>query len=1093
MGDVGPFSLAEELGAGGAGTVFRAVHRGSGLPVALKVMHAEEGTTPLSLLHEVQVTAALHHPRIVRIHDFGRVTDEEADPTRGIRAGETWMATEYCDGGALSGWSPDDWPALRSVLLQILDGLAHAHARGLLHGDIKPGNVLRAAGSRGVKLGDLGIAARYAERPEDMDRVSGTPAYMAPELWTGDWRKIGPATDLYAVGCLAWKLLCGRTPFKADSVASMALAHRNHRPRGWEPWIEAPSGLEDWVRTLLAKNPRSRWDRAADAARALLTLGDAVDAETLADLSATWDEPMATIDLPTLTRPVARQRGPASVEGQAPASSVHTPPWRPPREPPPLQEPSGLGAELLPLRVPPLIGRESERDLLWELWSAVRRGAEPDLVTIGGTLGSGRRALAHWFAERVLELGAGDVLRVDPTDGLVDALTDAVCRFLRVDGLQADEMGPWLRAWLADRHIGDRDDATLLETLTLRTARDASSELLVSPPVHKTMLIRALGLIARRRGLLLVIDGPGSSAEIGDFLRAMHATGDGKGVLCVAVSPPGEAATITLAPLPGQALRRLGVSGFGLAQTLSLRIAEAVDGNPGAFVATVQELARTGNLVPSPGGLTSEAALPTLTDDLWGPRVGRLLATLAPDVRASLAVGAVIGEVRPDVWAHACSLLDLVPADDALAALSRLGAVALEGGARESVWRTVHPGVRTALLGTGSLAAIHGAVADAFAATGVAPARRGRHLLGAGRNSEAFDEFLSAAEIAARREDLGRARTYADRAEAAASHLPPSSRRDVRLLLLRARMGVTERRPADALALALEAVDRAEAAGLRRLASEAAQHAGHSAHYLADLDASARYLVRAERDARAVGDLVLACEIAQDLAGVEHSRGQLDASEAALQRAAADAENGGSRLSFKSVQLQLVCQALGARGQFTEVIEALTRGLDDPEVSYSPVRRAHTLHTLGVHQFQAGALAASRRAFEEAAHLYARFGHPDVQYAEVNLAMLLLEAGQADEAEPVLERAEVLLRGTDNLLLLIPILARRLELVALRHDQEAFAIRVAELHELLDRTSGAGRDILDALDRAHETMRNAGLREADALGSLIAAQRDARG
>ena len=111
--ELGPFTLTEELGRGGAGVVFKALHRASGLPAAIKILRESAGEGErLSLLREIQVTAALNHPRIVRILDFGRVPAETDGAGAGVVVGEPWMALEFCNGGTLADRPPQSWPAL---------------------------------------------------------------------------------------------------------------------------------------------------------------------------------------------------------------------------------------------------------------------------------------------------------------------------------------------------------------------------------------------------------------------------------------------------------------------------------------------------------------------------------------------------------------------------------------------------------------------------------------------------------------------------------------------------------------------------------------------------------------------------------------------------------------------------------------------------------------------------------------------------------------------------------------------------------------------------------------------------------------------
>ena len=151
----------------------------------------------------------LDHPNVIVVLDQGVRED-----------GRAWLAMELADADLLR-LAPRNWTEAREALIEILRGLAHIHARGLVHRDLKPVNVLSVAGT--WKIADLGIAhAVHGERTSA--RSAGSPAYMAPEQLKGDLASQGPATDLYAVGCLAWELVHGTPPFPRATVKAMARA-----------------------------------------------------------------------------------------------------------------------------------------------------------------------------------------------------------------------------------------------------------------------------------------------------------------------------------------------------------------------------------------------------------------------------------------------------------------------------------------------------------------------------------------------------------------------------------------------------------------------------------------------------------------------------------------------------------------------------------------------------------------------------------------------------------------------------------------------------------------------------------------------------
>src|SRR6185295_5129294 len=145
---VGPFRLDRCIGRGGMAEVWSGVHAAQGVPVAVKVMTGERAREPsfrAAFRNEVQAVASLDHPGIVIVFDHGEVTPEAEEVSRGLlTAGSPTLAMELADGGTLGSRFTDGigWAELRQVLLDLLDALAHAHARGVVHRDLKPNNIL---------------------------------------------------------------------------------------------------------------------------------------------------------------------------------------------------------------------------------------------------------------------------------------------------------------------------------------------------------------------------------------------------------------------------------------------------------------------------------------------------------------------------------------------------------------------------------------------------------------------------------------------------------------------------------------------------------------------------------------------------------------------------------------------------------------------------------------------------------------------------------------------------------------------------------------------------------------------------------------
>lgn len=276
---LGPFELLEPIGRGGMAVVWEGRHREQGVPVAVKVITATRARQERFLLafkNEVQSVASLEHPGIVMVLDHGEVPEEASLRSGGrLAAGSPYLAMELATWGSLDKvHTPLRWDDLVRTLLALLDALAHAHARGVIHRDLKPGNVLLCAPTDprpGLKLTDFGIAHALDLEGRETDASSGTPHFMAPEQFMAAWRDYGPWTDLYAVGCLAYQLATGALPFAGDSAIQLAFAHLNRAP---PPLDGLPEAFGRWVHRLMQKDPRHRFRRAADAGWALMRIAE---------------------------------------------------------------------------------------------------------------------------------------------------------------------------------------------------------------------------------------------------------------------------------------------------------------------------------------------------------------------------------------------------------------------------------------------------------------------------------------------------------------------------------------------------------------------------------------------------------------------------------------------------------------------------------------------------------------------------------------------------------------------------------------------------------------------------------------------------
>ncbi len=324
---LGPFVLERPIARGGMAEVWRGVHEGEQVPVAVKVLtgpRARDAAFVGALKNEIHAVARLNHPGIILVYDRGTVDDDAERHSAGrLVAGSPWFAMEMCSHGALSPRRfPLPWLTSRTLLLSLLDALAHAHARGVVHRDLKPGNVLLSApvdARPGLKISDFGIAQPLGIVGDEAarDAHSGTPRYMAPEQFNGAAREMGPWTDLYAVGCIAYQLAVGQAPFSGDALRlAVAHCHDPVPPFGDREERGYPAGYEAWVLRLLEKEPRDRYHAAADAAWGLLQLS--ADADLT--LSSDWEGALHSLR----PRPMFPDDDPSSRGTQGDDTNAHT-------------------------------------------------------------------------------------------------------------------------------------------------------------------------------------------------------------------------------------------------------------------------------------------------------------------------------------------------------------------------------------------------------------------------------------------------------------------------------------------------------------------------------------------------------------------------------------------------------------------------------------------------------------------------------------------------------------------------------------------------------------------------------------------------
>lgn len=261
----GRFRLDSLIGQGAMGSVFKAHHLGLHKDVALKLLHRELTANEEMVARfdrEAAAASRLDHPNCVRTMDFGSTDD-----------GRRYLVMEFLKGKDLADIVTEPLPPFRVVDLirQVLKGLAHAHAHGLVHRDIKNENifVLDGEGGERVKLLDFGIAKiSYGAGASQLTQagiIFGTPHYMSPEQARGE--KTDARSDLYSLGVVMHSMLAGDLPFRGDDAMELLRSHISEEPPRLPESV--PASLRNFVLQLLAKKPEERF---ADAPAAIAAL-----------------------------------------------------------------------------------------------------------------------------------------------------------------------------------------------------------------------------------------------------------------------------------------------------------------------------------------------------------------------------------------------------------------------------------------------------------------------------------------------------------------------------------------------------------------------------------------------------------------------------------------------------------------------------------------------------------------------------------------------------------------------------------------------------------------------------------------------------
>lgn len=905
---LGPFEFEEPVGKGGMGEVWRGVHLAQGTAVAIKVL-TREGVRKKAYLesfrNEVYAVARLNHPGIITVLDYGLITAqaERASHHRMVE-GSPYLVMEYARHGSLFEFQESlRWEELRSVLFTVLDALAHAHARGVIHRDMKPQNILIGCGEdEGVTIADFGLAhAVHDENAADREDIGwGTPHYMAPEQFRGHWRDYGAWTDLYALGCMAFELATGHPPFHGGSSWDLGRAHiLEPMPRMFTRF-PVPEAFESWVMRLLQKHPADRFLRAADAALALSRVGE-LDARgrqqprvlftgrfgKVAQEVRVWDEPSEPQEgvAPTVQindAPEVRE-GARALSGRLPAldwesysvradeDHIDTQPrdlepaqrllpraprsWQQASMYSPSMQLTGAGLGLYGLRQVELVGRASERDALWSLFSKACEQGSPHAVLLRGAAGVGKSHLAQWITERLHELGLATILKATygAVKGPFDGLSPMFARHQRVMGMEYEDAILVLRQWMQRHNINveDYEDESLAFAIL---PPEKSSQ--VPSPARSGFLSHAqrFGLfkrhlmrVAQERPVVLWLDDVQWGAEglfFARYLLSQIKAADAQLPLVVLMTMReegllegsleqmllGELATsarfssIELSPLPDDDFEVLVNQLLGLEPKLAQEVQARAQGVPLFAVQLVGDWVARGKLEVAKAGFAlkpgERADLPDDIHAIWRARHERFFQDRPTGQVLCTQLAAALGlEISFVEWELASRYLGEPLSDGLLDDLNAAGLIeAVDGG---QAWLLCHGMMRESLermaREQGAWPALNLAIAKMLKALYREPdaelhVRMARHLIEAGSLDQAIFPMLQASKLYLAQSELAVALRLLDELEGMLNQLslPESDERRGRVWVMRSRVFDQQGKYLEALRWASTAIKQAQ-------------------------------------------------------------------------------------------------------------------------------------------------------------------------------------------------------------------------------------------------------------------------------------------
>jgi serine/threonine protein kinase/tetratricopeptide (TPR) repeat protein len=804
---LGDYVLIEQLGRGAMGEVWRGMHVKEGFQVAVKLATGMEDRPDAlnSFFREVQTAGRLRHPYIAHLYDQGTVSAEEAK-TCSFAEGSPYIVLEFVGGTRLSKLCGRiSFSEVKTILLQVLDAIAYAHGTGVIHRDIKPSNIVRSADGLSIKLVDFGVSLYGATWDDIADNwtlgksVSGTPTYMAPEQVRGEHRSIGPQSDLYAVGCLAFTLVAGRPPFGkgAGQSSEDVMRLQLHAPIPPLPeGTDAPPEFQSWMRKLLEKDAGLRAQRAATVRHAL-TL---IEPTTKRDEQGLTPPVAVEVEVETLasSEPVSTGRTPRQpLEGVstlanllAPGGFVFDAPpfvndWRTVEHREVFLPKGAYGANVFGVRRMPIVGREREQDIIWDAARDVMDRGRMRVVILEGDDGLGKAALADWAAERTNEIGSTHYSLIShrapgSSDG---GVTGMLSRLLRATHMSPRELSRHLAELVKVGRITSTSDAEDLYRLLApghawRQERATAFEASVSTEERYALATRILRARFDTRPLILCVENVHFGLDALGYIRFLIDTELERDLPLLVI------ATVRASGLEQESpvwkflneqvalhprctwvkVERLGLEDtkrfvdelLPLEPGLRETIASHSGGSPSFARHLIQGLVDRRALTASGSTYAladaTELKLPVDTRALWDARATEALDGTGEQDAIATEIAAVLGhQVDVGEWSTVCSLAEVEPSPRLLHKLAEKGVIRLKEDVENKHFSFLGGALRDAILrrayGAGRTTSHHQHAAALLSRVAGPRGRErlGRHLVGADHLAAAIGPLTEAA------------------------------------------------------------------------------------------------------------------------------------------------------------------------------------------------------------------------------------------------------------------------------------------------------------------------------------------------------------